>query len=878
MYNEAKAEHVIKFIEKTCCVPEGNEECGIRTGDPVKLMDWQKDFIRKVYGTVNEKGRREIREAFLCIPRKNGKALHINTKIPTPFGFKKMGELKVGDMVYAGDGTPTKITGATDVMHKESYIVKFSDGTQLTACGEHLWEIGCVNTGRKNGDTSEDPTKLIRDTNWIRSNLKKKSGHGTMIPNCYITNEHRIDNKPADLPIDPYVFGCWLGDGVFGCWLGDGTSSRNMLTCAEQEMVDEINKTEHKLTKSSSGKYAWIFNKAIKGTQNVLLEKLRSLGVLNNKHIPEAYLNASYSQRLALLQGLMDTDGHVSKKGQVSLGFTNRRLADDAFILVRSLGIIANHKKANVSYIYDKPCNFHTEFYLTTTSETPVFRLKRKLERLRKDVKFTKAHRIYITDIIPCGIQPVKCIAVDHPDHTYLAGEQYIKTHNTVFLGCLALYHLIAAGRKNSDIYCFASSLNQSRLLFQSAVKIIRVSPILKSIKSLKVYKNAIEYKAAGNTYQCKPATPNSLQGLNPAVALCDELHVWEDQELYNVIATAQNAQSEPLLMSITTAGTNKSGLCYNMVEYSRKLAAGTLKNPYFYGVVYGMDDDENWEDEAVWRKCNPSIGHTFSIERLRQLYLKAKSVASEAASFRRYYLNHWAGDKTVQLLDVADWRACGDPKLTLDMLKEMTCYLGVDPSARNDLTAIVALFVGEGKYYVIPFFFLPSDNIATLSELHKKDYQAWVDEGWLMLTQGEKINHEYISDFIINTFSGFNIEVVSLDIKFQGEPVSQALREKDFPVMDEEKTGGWAYSEPTKKLERLVTEKRLVHNNNPIMEWMAECSYFEEGTLGDIRLCKKRKNNRYKIDGITALVQALSYVKTEANVERWTVADLEGL
>lgn len=452
------------------------------------------------------------------------------------------------------------------------------------------------------------------------------------------------------------------------------------------------------------------------------------------------------------------------------------------------------------------------------------------------------------------------------------------KNGKTGFLAFIALYHLIGSGRRNEQIYCFASTLNQSRLLFQGARDVIYASPVLMMLvnrRLLRVYKNSIEFVPLNNVYQCKPATPNGLQGLNPSVALLDELHVWEDPELYNVIATAQNARDEGLMISITTAGTQKTGICYTLVEYTKQLSEGKCNNPYFYGKIYGIEEGEDWESEEVWKKCNPSMGHTFSIEELRIEYLKAKGIPSLAASFKRYYLNQWIEDKTVQLIDTEKWKLCGNDELKLCDYKEVECYIGVDLSARNDITAIVAVFQYSNTIIVYPTFFLPSENIDELKEKHKVDYPEWVRKGYIKLTDGEKIDYQYVSDYIIDTFRGYNIKAISLDIQFQGQAVSNILRAANLPVY-EEITGTFRHSEATKRLERLINTKQLRHNNNPVMDWMAGNSYYEEGNRGDIRLCKKRKNNRYKIDGITALVQALNYIKIETKAEEWTLEDLE--
>nr|WP_318836477.1 replicative DNA helicase [Actinomadura rudentiformis] len=235
----------------------------------------------------------------------------------------------------------------------------------------------------------------------------------------------------ADLPIDPYVLGAWLGDG---------TSAWGHITCFDEEILDEIRAAGQEVTRrSKAGSFGLL----------QFTSKIKSLGLWNNKHIPAVYLRASEEQRRALLAGMLDTDGYVSEIGQVQLGFVNKRLAEGAHELILSLGYRATMTTKQVSFQSSKPSTFYRINF--TPTET-VFRLPRKAARQRKTVH-PKAKVRYIVDVRPVPSVPVRCVQVDNADHMYLAGRSCIPTHNST----LALDFARAASIKHGLTSAFFS-------------------------------------------------------------------------------------------------------------------------------------------------------------------------------------------------------------------------------------------------------------------------------------------------------------------------------------------------------------------------------------------------------------------------------------
>lgn len=370
-----------------------------------------------------------------------GKALGLGVDIPTPTGWTTMGDLRVGDMVFDERGRPCTVTFATEVMHDHvCYDVVFDDGTVIIADAEHLWLT---------------KTRAVRKAERRRVESQQRAGRPQCerrhFPRVVTTEEiraslidcgernHSIDIAPslelptAALPIDPYVLGAWLGDGDSAC---------AVLTSADPEIVAEIRAAGCQV---GPGKYD-PRSKAVRYqlgaapyrrdpktgrmlANGSLHSSLKALGLLRNKHVPPAYLRASAAQRMALLQGLMDTDGSVTPAGHCEFTVTNERLFRDVQELVLTLGFKAVGQ-TDRAMLEGRDCG--PRYRLTFTPHVPVFRLSRKLARQHPGkAQAGRVARRYVVDVRPRPSVPVRCITVDSPSHLYLASRSFVPTHNT---------------------------------------------------------------------------------------------------------------------------------------------------------------------------------------------------------------------------------------------------------------------------------------------------------------------------------------------------------------------------------------------------------------------------------------------------------------
>jgi deoxycytidine triphosphate deaminase len=331
------------------------------------------------------------------VARIEGKALALDTPIPTPTGWKLMDQLEVGDLVFDEHGHPTAVIDATEVMTgRECREVVFSDGTSLVCDLEHQWEV------RTKYDRMRGAARVLR-TGEMEHRLHVADHEYAF----HVRQAAAVQYSPKHQPIDPYVLGVWIGDG---------TSTKAEITSVDQPILRELE----------------LAGKAVRPAS--------ALGLLDDKHIPTAYLQGSIPQRRALLEGLMDTDGYVDELGRCELTTFEPYLADQYFELVASLG---HRPKLATKAAWLNGVNFGPKYEIVFTPSEPVFRLPRKLARQKRAGVFRRGRAIIA--IRPVDSVPVRCIQVASPRGLYLATRAFIPTHNSS-LGRLGLIVHATAG------------------------------------------------------------------------------------------------------------------------------------------------------------------------------------------------------------------------------------------------------------------------------------------------------------------------------------------------------------------------------------------------------------------------------------------------
>lgn len=394
---------------------EWADQCRILPPGSPEPGPWRSSRTPYMRGIVRAAASAKYKRVVAVMASQMGKALALDTPIPTPTGWTTMGEVEPGDIIFDDAGRPCAVVGVSGVMHgHDCYRVEFCDGTEIVADAGHLWAVDRTNGRRK----PRQPALL--------TTTAEMAADGVMAGNSArftIQSAGPLRLPDADLPVSPYVLGLWLGDG---------NSRASAVTCGTEDLDEtlEILAAEGCVTRVTPDKSCW--RVALRPAGGVpLLTQIRRLGLYANKHVPPLYLRASAGQRMALLQGLMDSDGWAEKKsGYALFCVVNEVLAQGVLELVRSLGFVPKFRRKVTKSGYE---SFIIGF--GAYRDRPVFRLARKAERLpdrnAPGARSYLADRRHIRAIEPAPSVPVKCLAVDARSHLFLAGDGMVATHNT---------------------------------------------------------------------------------------------------------------------------------------------------------------------------------------------------------------------------------------------------------------------------------------------------------------------------------------------------------------------------------------------------------------------------------------------------------------
>jgi len=402
-------------------------------------LAWSPDHLKVI--TKIERAVLEGGLFAMAMPRGSGKALAIDTPLPTPDGWTTMGEVRVGDVLFDERGRQCHIIFTTNIMHdRPCYRVRFSDGEAIVCDADHLWTVE-DRYSRRNPLTLRTVDMIGR----VRiGNRSDREEHRYAIPMA-----EPLEIAPVNLPIAPYALGLWLGNGTASCaTITNHVDDHDELAMHAARAGESIERRQY----GDRGLACFAIMSRAGSMATVMppfQTRLRRLELLGNKHIPTCYLRAPASDRWALLQGLMDTDGSVSRNGRCEITLKDDRLAEDLGELLASLGIKYGVSKKYIK-LNDRTHGPYLRFFFTATSDQPVFLLERKRLRLF-DVNLTRgcaARRRFIVDIEPVPSVPVRCIQVDSPSRLYLAGRKMVPTHNTSLCETACLWALVYGHRE----------------------------------------------------------------------------------------------------------------------------------------------------------------------------------------------------------------------------------------------------------------------------------------------------------------------------------------------------------------------------------------------------------------------------------------------
>ena len=419
-----------------------------------KDLLYSEEFDPKLRMQVMDKctKRYKFQELVLVLGRRSGKLLSLDTPLYTTSGWSTMGDIKVGEFVFAPDGTPTKVVAKSDIDYDEqAYELVFSNGDRIVAGENHEW-VTLTKAQRKNasrGKYSKDPVPQVFTTQQIYESLTygkprrmlKKGSQTERREKFTVEYNHAIEiTKPLQFPEQELIIHPYL----LGAWLGDGTYSSGQITGIDIEMFDYIEANCNQTIKHSEFVEKSHYIKPSNESDKIFLHLIKEIGVFKNKHVPSIYKQASIEQRLELVRGLNDTDGYVDpKKFTVEFCNTNETLAYDYYELVCGLGFKASIKKSDAK-LYGRKISDRWRVTYSVRPGDKVFNLTRKQSVLDNKSTIDKSdkYRVFIKECNPIPNPGMQCIQVEHPSHMYLSGRSMIPTHNSFLVSAMALYEL----------------------------------------------------------------------------------------------------------------------------------------------------------------------------------------------------------------------------------------------------------------------------------------------------------------------------------------------------------------------------------------------------------------------------------------------------
>ena len=430
------------------------------------------------------------------------------------------------------------------------------------------------------------------------------------------------------------------------------------------------------------------------------------------------------------------------------------------------------------------------------------------------------------------------------------------KNGKSELAAAIALYLLYGDGEASAEVYGCANDRSQASIVFDVAKRMVEKCPaLLKRSKIAAATKRIVNYRNAG-FYQVLSAETGTKHGLNISGLVFDEIHAQPNRKLYDVMTKGSgDAREQPLFFIITTAGTDKESICYELHTKALDIMNGRKADPSFYPVIYGLGDEDDWNDEKNWYKANPSLGYTISIDRVRDAYREALDNPAEENVFKQLRLNIWTNSAVAWIPEHIYDR--GNVKIDYISLLGRDCYAGLDLSSTSDITALVLVFpprTENEKYIVLPFFWLPEETLELRCRRDHVLYDVWERQGYILTTEGNVIHYGFIERFIEQLGEKYHIIEIAYD-RWNATQMVQNLEDMGFTMVPFGQ-GFKDMSPPSKELYKLLMEGNIIHGGNPVLKWMAQNVVMRQDPAGNIKPDKERSVE--KIDGIVALIMGL--------------------
>ena len=420
------------------------------------------------------------------------------------------------------------------------------------------------------------------------------------------------------------------------------------------------------------------------------------------------------------------------------------------------------------------------------------------------------------------------------------------KNGKTFFATTVGLYCLMGAGEPAAEVYSAAVDKEQAKICFDAAKELLDRSDFRPYAK---IYRGEIKYPDNASAFKPLSKDTKNKDGLNPYCAICDERHAWKTNEILEVLKTGMGARTQPLIFSISTAGTDTSYPYFQDLDFLRSVLEGKADKDNHFIMIWEPDEGDDWESEVTWKKVNPNFGVSLSPEFMRSEYREAKQRGGTTmAAFQTKNLDMWVDAPETWIEDaeiVANLHDAGE-------LQGDDCWVGIDFASKTDIAAVAFWFPDANA--VRWFYVVPEAKVTDSTRGDRVDYRVWVEQGFLTVCPGKVIDEDWFMAALLDRFQGYKIRGIMYDPWGMWNMLDKFGRYK-------EKLVEWPQairnmSVPTKWLESAILQHKLDFGADPIARWMFGNVVIYRDPNDNIKLDKARSRN--KIDGVVALVDAL--------------------
>jgi phage terminase large subunit-like protein len=429
----------------------------------------------------------------------------------------------------------------------------------------------------------------------------------------------------------------------------------------------------------------------------------------------------------------------------------------------------------------------------------------------------------------------------------------------------LALFMLSADGEHGAEVYSAATTKDQARIVFDDARAMAERTPDLRTYLGVAIMQHSITVAHRASKFLPLSAEGSTLDGLNVHFAVIDELHAHKTRAVYDVIDTARGAREQSLLWNITTAGTDRSGICYERRTHVTKILDGVIDDPTMFGIVYTLDENDDPHDPATWAKANPNWGKSVLMDDMASASRKAEAMPSALNNFLTKRLNVWVSGESAWM-DMRAWERCADVRLRdLPSFAGARAYIGLDLAQKKDFAALSLVFEHDvleagpdgvyepvRKWHVCTKLYL---NELAIQESGNAHLTGWARQDYVQVTDGDLTDFDVVAEDLRSLCGMFNVQEIAYDpalsMYFAGKLIEEGL-----PLVEITQRAMF-FTPALIQVENLVLEKKLVHDGNPVMSWMVSNLVVKVSKFNELMSpTKERPEN--KIDGPIAMLMAL--------------------